>query len=242
VATEFHKAGGIPQVLKILHANGLIHGDCMTIHGKTMGELLLAVPEIRPDQEVIHPWSSPIHDHGHLAIMKGNLSPMGSVAKVTGLAQTSFTGPARVFECEEECEAAIKGGKIIEGEVLTIRNEGPKSGPGMPEMLSPTACLSGLSLNGKVALITDGRFSGGSRGFVVGHLPEALDGGLIGIVRNGDLITIDASRNLIQLEVSDAEVAERLAQWQRPEPKVKHGALGKYIRDVSPPHLGCYTI
>src|SRR5436190_10057529 len=215
VATDFHAAGGVPQVLKILLVNGVLHGDCMTIHGKTMGEMLGDVPaEPRKDQDVIRPWSNPMYKQGHLAILRGNLSPEGCVAKITGLKQTTITGPARVFNSEPECMEAIMARKIKAGDVLVIRYEGPKGGPGMQEMLAPTSALIGQGLGDSVGLITDGRFSGATWGMVVGHVaPEAYVGGMIALVEEGDSITIDAHRRLIQLNVDEARIAARRAKW-----------------------------
>ena len=210
VATDFHAAGGVPQVLKILLVNGVLHGDCMTIHGKTMGEMLGGVAaEPRKDQDVIRPWSNPMYKQGHLAILRGNLSPEGCVAKITGLKQTSITGPARVFDSEPECMRAILAKKIKAGDVVVIRYEGPKGGPGMQEMLAPTSALIGQGLGESVGLLTDGRFSGGTWGMVVGHVaPEAYEGGLIALVKEGDTITIDAKKRLIQLNVPAKELGD----------------------------------
>ena len=236
VAVDFNRVGGVPQVLKMLLVAGLLHGDCMTIHGKTMEEMLTDVPDEPPaDQNVIRPFGNPMHKQGHIAILKGNLAPRGAVAKITGLAKTSITGPARVFESEEEATTAIRALAIKEGDIVVIRNEGPKGGPGMREMLAPTSELSGQGLDDRVALITDGRFSGGTRGFVVGHIaPEAYDGGLIGLVQEGDsvTITIEAERNVIELNVPEAELELRRSAWVQPKPKFDSGALGSYIRNV----------
>src|SRR3954471_21673286 len=214
VAVDLHRAGGIPQVMKMLLAHGLIHGDCMTITGKTVAENLAGVPdEPRRDQDVIRPWEKPMYAQGHLAILKGNLAPEGCVAKITGLKQTTITGPARVFDSEPKCMEAIMARKIKAGDVLVIRYEGPKGGPGMQEMLAPTAALIGQGLGESVGLITDGRFSGGIWGMVVGHVaPEAFVGGPIALVENGDSVTIDAHRLLIQLNVDDDEIARRRAR------------------------------
>jgi dihydroxy-acid dehydratase len=243
VATDFHTAGGVPQVLKILLANGVLHGDCMTIHGKAIGELLKDVPaEPRQDQDVIRPWSDPMYKQGHLAILKGNLSPEGCVAKITGLKQTAITGPARVFDSEAACMKAILAKKIKPGDVVVIRYEGPKGGPGMQEMLAPTSALIGQGLGDSVGLLTDGRFSGGTWGMVVGHVaPEAYEGGLIALVNEGDEITIDAKKRLIQLNVSDREIAKRRKAWVQPKPRYKTGVLAKYMRLVSPASRGAIT-
>jgi dihydroxy-acid dehydratase len=243
VATDFHAAGGVPQVLKMLLVNGVLHGDCMTIHGKTMAEMLSDVPaEPRKDQDVIRPWSDPLYKEGHLAILKGNLSPEGCVAKITGLKQTSITGPARVFDSEPECLKAIMAKTIKAGDVIVIRYEGPKGGPGMQEMLAPTSALIGQGLGASVALLTDGRFSGGTWGMVVGHVaPEAYEGGLIALVEEGDSITIDAKQHLIQLNVSAEELARRKKLWRAPKPRYTTGVLAKYIKLVSTASRGAIT-
>jgi dihydroxy-acid dehydratase len=243
VATDFHAAGGVPQVLKILLENGVLNGDCMTIRGKTIGELLKEIPaEPRKDQDVIRPWSDPLYKQGHLAILKGNLSPEGCVAKITGLKQTSITGPARVFDSEAACMKAILAKKIKAGDVVVIRYEGPKGGPGMQEMLAPTSALVGQGLGDSVGLLTDGRFSGGTWGMVVGHVaPEAYEGGLIALVNEGDSITIDAGKRLIQLNVSEREIAKRRKAWTAPKPRYKAGVLAKYMRLVSTASRGAIT-
>ncbi len=243
VVTDLHKAGGIPQIMKMLLEHGLLHGDCLTITGETIAEVLKDVPaEPRTDQDVIRAWNNPIYSQGHLAILKGNLAPEGSVAKISGIKNPKITGPARVFDSEEACMEAILAEKINPGEVLVIRYEGPKGGPGMREMLSPTAALVGAGMGESVALITDGRFSGGTYGFVVGHVaPEAAMGGTIALVEEGDSITIDAEARLIQLNVSDQELARRRALWQPPTPHYKRGVLAKYARLVSSASLGAVT-
>ena len=243
VVTNLHKAGGIPQVMKMLLVHGLLHGDCITITGETITEVLKDVPsEPRLDQDVIRAWSNPIYKQGHLAILKGNLAPEGSVAKISGIKNPSITGSARVFDSEEACMDAIISEKIKPGEVLVIRYEGPKGGPGMREMLSPTAALVGAGMGDSVALITDGRFSGGTYGFVVGHVsPEAAIGGAIALVEDGDSITIDAPARLIQLNVSDAELARRRALWNPPAPHYTRGVMAKYARLVSSASLGAVT-
>ncbi|HYC38779.1 MAG TPA: dihydroxy-acid dehydratase [Usitatibacter sp.] len=243
VAVDLHKAGGIPQVMKILLANGVLHGDCMTITGKTVAENLKDVPaEPRADQDVIRPWSNPMYAHGHLAILRGNLAPEGCVAKITGLKNPSITGPARVFDSEPECMEAIISDRIKAGDVLIIRYEGPKGGPGMREMLSPTAALIGKGLGETVGLITDGRFSGGTWGMVVGHVtPEAFDGGTLALVKEGDSVTIDAHKLLIQLNVPDEEIAKRRAAWKPPQPKYTSGVLGKYAKLVKSASMGAVT-
>jgi dihydroxy-acid dehydratase len=243
VALDFHHAGGVPQVLKMLLVHGLLHGDCMTITGRTMAEELAAIPaEPRADQEVIRPWSNPMYAEGHLAILKGNLAPEGCVAKITGLKNPSITGPARVFDSEPAVMAAILGKKINHGDVVVIRYEGPKGGPGMQEMLAPTSAIIGQGLGETVGLITDGRFSGGTWGMVVGHVaPEAYVGGTIALVHEGDSITIDAHRQLIQLDVDDAEIARRRAAWRPPKPRYTRGLLAKYMRLVSTASKGAIT-
>ena len=243
VAVDFHRAGGVPQVLKILLDHDLIHGDCMTITGKTMADMLKNVPsEPRTDQKVIRPWGNPMHAQGHLAVLRGNLSPQGCVAKISGLKQTTITGPARVFNSEPECMEAILTKKIVAGNVVVIRYEGPKGGPGMQEMLSPTAALTGQGLGNSVGLITDGRFSGGTRGMVVGHIvPEAFEGGLIALVEEGNSITIDAGKNLVQLNVAEDEIVRRRRKWKRPEPRYTTGLLAKYAREVSDASKGAIT-
>ena len=243
VVTNLHKAGGIPQVMKMLLVHGLLHGDCITITGETITEVLKDVPsEPRLDQDVIRAWSNPIYKQGHLAILKGNLAPEGSVAKISGIKNPSITGSARVFDSEEACMDAIISEKIKPGEVLVIRYEGPKGGPGMREMLSPTAALVGAGMGDSVALITDGRFSGGTYGFVVGHVsPEAAIGGAIALVEDGDSITIDAPARLIQLNVSDAELARRRALWNPPASHYTRGVMAKYARLVSSASLGAVT-
>jgi len=243
VVTDLHKAGGIPQIMKMLLAHGLLHGDCLTITGETVTEVLKDIPaEPRSDQDVIRAWNNPIYPQGHLAILKGNLAPEGSVAKISGIKNPKITGPARVFNSEEACMEAILAEKINPGEVLVIRYEGPKGGPGMREMLSPTAALVGAGMGESVALITDGRFSGGTYGFVVGHVaPEAAMGGTIALVEEGDSISIDAEARLIQLNVSDEELARRRSLWQPPAPHYKRGVLAKYARLVSSASLGAVT-
>jgi dihydroxy-acid dehydratase len=243
VAVDFHRAGGVPQVLKILLANGVLHGDCMTIHGKTMAEMLKDVPaEPRKDQDVIRPWSNPMYKEGHLAILRGNLATEGCVAKITGLKNPVITGPARVFDSENACMKAILAKKIKPGNVVVIRYEGPKGGPGMQEMLAPTSALIGQGLGESVGLLTDGRFSGGTWGMVVGHVaPEAYVGGTIALVKEGDSITIDAKRRLIQLNVPAKELAARRKKWKAPKPRYTTGLMGKYFKLVSTASLGAVT-
>ena len=243
VATDFHTAGGVTQVLRMLLDHGLIDGDCMTMTGRSLGEELANVPrEPRRDQEVIRPWSQPMYAQGHLAILRGNLATEGCVAKITGLKNPSITGPARVFDSEPQSMEAILSKKIVAGDVIVIRYEGPKGGPGMQEMLAPTSALIGQGLGESVGLITDGRFSGATWGMVVGHLsPEAYVGGTIALVEEGDSITIDAHRLLIQLNVSDDELARRRAKWRPPPPRYTSGVLAKYMRLVSPASVGAIT-
>jgi dihydroxy-acid dehydratase len=243
VAVDFHRAGGVPQVLKILLENGVLHGDCMTIHGRTMAEMLKAVPaEPRADQEVIRPWANPMYDEGHLAILKGNLAPEGCVAKITGLKNPTITGRARVFDSENACMKAIMAKRIRPGDVIVIRYEGPKGGPGMQEMLAPTSALIGQGLGDSVGLLTDGRFSGGTWGMVVGHVaPEAYVGGPIALVKEGDSVTIDAKKRLLQLNVSAKELAARRKKWKAPKPRYTQGLLAKYMKLVSTASRGAIT-
>jgi dihydroxy-acid dehydratase len=243
VAVDFHRAGGVPQVLKILLEHGVLHGDCMTIHGKTLAQMLKQVPdEPRSSQEVIRPWSNPMYREGHLAILKGNLAPEGCVAKITGLKNPVITGPARVFDSENACMKAIMGKKIKPGDVIVIRYEGPKGGPGMQEMLAPTSALIGQGLGESVGLLTDGRFSGGTWGMVVGHVaPEAYEGGPIALVKEGDSITIDAKKRLLQLNVPAKELAARRKKWKPPKPRYTHGLLAKYRKLVSSASQGAVT-
>jgi len=243
VAVDFHKAGGVPQVLKMLLVNGLLHGDCMTVTGRTIGEELEKIPaESRKDQDVIRPFSAPLYKQGHLAILRGNLAPEGCVAKITGLKNPVITGPARVFDSEKETMGAIMAKKIKAGDVVVIRYEGPKGGPGMQEMLSPTSALIGQGLGDSVGLLTDGRFSGATWGMVVGHVaPEAFVGGTIALVKEGDSITIDAHKQLIQLNVPDDELARRRAAWKQPRPRFDRGLLAKYTHLVSTASIGAVT-
>jgi len=243
VATDFHRAGGVPQVMKMLLGHGLLHGDCMTITGRTIAEVLKDIPaEPRKDQDVIRPWSNPMYAQGHLAILKGNLAPEGCVAKITGLKNPVITGPARVFDSEPDCMDAIMADRVKAGDVLVIRYEGPKGGPGMREMLSPTGALIGKGLGESVGLITDGRFSGGTWGMVVGHVaPEAYEGGTIALIQEGDSITIDAHKLLIQLNVPEAEIAKRRAAWKQPAPRYTRGVLAKYAKLVGTASRGAVT-
>jgi dihydroxy-acid dehydratase len=243
VAVDFHRAGGVPQVLRMLLDQGLLHGECMTITGRTMAQELKSVPrKPRSDQDVIRQWKDPLYAEGHLAILKGNLATEGCVAKITGLKSPRISGPARVFNSENECMKAIMARRIKAGDVIVIRYEGPKGGPGMQEMLAPTAALIGQGLGESVGLITDGRFSGGTWGMVVGHVaPEAFVGGTIALVQNGDTITIDAHKRLIQLEVSDRELAARRKLWKQPKPRYTRGVLAKFTALVSSASRGAVT-
>ena len=243
VTVDLHNAGGIPQVMKLLLDAGLLHGDCQTVEGKTLKELLADVPSApASDQDVIRPLSHPLYAKGHLAILKGNLASEGSVAKISGVKTPVLTGPARVFESEEDCLAAILDKQIHAGDVVVVRYEGPVGGPGMREMLAPTSAIVGQGLGDKVALITDGRFSGGTYGLVVGHVaPEAAVGGMIGLVQEGDSITVDADQLLLQLNVDEAELSRRKAAWSKPQPRYRTGILGKYARLVSTSSKGAVT-
>ena len=243
VTTNLHQAGGIPLVMKMLLQHGLLHGDALTITGETIAEVLKDVPDTPPaNQDVIRTWDNPVYQEGHLAILKGNLATEGAVAKISGVKKPQITGPARVFESEEECLDAILAGKINPGDVIVVRYEGPKGGPGMREMLAPTSAIIGAGLGDSVGLITDGRFSGGTYGLVVGHVaPEAAVGGTIGLVEEGDSITIDAHSKLLQLNVSDDELAKRKAKWQPREPRYTRGVLAKYAKLVSSSSLGGVT-
>ncbi|XHS77749.1 dihydroxy-acid dehydratase [Burkholderiaceae bacterium UC74_6] len=234
LAVDLHKAGGVPAVMKELLKAGLLHGDCITITGKTVAENLAEVPDLSPEQKVIKPVSAPIYEQGHLAILRGNLSPEGCVAKITGLKNPVITGPARVFDDEQSALAAIMAKQIQAGDVMVLRYLGPKGGPGMPEMLAPTGALIGQGLGESVGLITDGRFSGGTWGMVVGHVaPEAYEGGTIALVHEGDSITIDAHQLLLKLNVSDEEIAKRRAAWKQPAPRYTRGVLAKFAKNAS---------
>jgi dihydroxy-acid dehydratase len=243
VATDLHRVGGIPQVMKMLLNQGLLHGDALTITGQTIEEVLADVPDAPPaDQDVIRQWDNPMYPQGHLGILKGNLATEGAVAKLTGVKNRKITGPARVFESEEDCLDAILAGKIQAGDVVVVRYEGPKGGPGMREMLAPTSAIIGAGLGDSVGLITDGRFSGGTYGMVVGHVaPEAAVGGAIALVQEGDSITIDADQRRLHLDVSDEELAQRRANWQPPTPRYTRGVLAKYAKVVSTSSKGAVT-
>jgi len=243
VATDLHRAGGVPQVMKMLLAHGLLHGDAITVTGRTIEQTLRDVPdEPRADQEVIRPWGRPLYRTGHLAILRGNLAPEGSVAKITGVKSPRITGPARVFESEEACLEAVLAGRIKPGDVVVVRYEGPVGGPGMREMLAPTSALIGAGLGDSVGLITDGRFSGGTYGLVVGHVaPEAAAGGPIALVRDGDAITIDAERRLLNVDLHEQELERRRAEWKPPALRYTAGVLFKYALQVSSASLGAVT-
>ena len=243
VTTNLHQVGGIPLVMKMLLQQGLLHGDALTISGETIAEVLKDIPDTPPpNQDVVRTWDNPVYKEGHLAILKGNLATEGAVAKISGVKNPQITGPARVFESEEECLDAILDGKINPGDVIIVRYEGPKGGPGMREMLAPTSAIIGAGLGDSVGLITDGRFSGGTYGMVVGHVaPEAAVGGTIALVEEGDSITIDAHSKLLQLNVSEAELAKRKAQWQPRECRYTRGVLAKYAKLVSSSSLGAVT-
>ena len=239
---DLHQVGGVPAVLKYMLKQGMLHGDCITVTGKTLAENLADVPDLTEGQTVIRPLNKPIKATGHIRILKGNLASGGSVAKITGKEGLLFQGPARVFDGEYAANQGIKDGKVKAGEVVVIRYEGPKGGPGMPEMLKPTAAIMGAGLGKSVALITDGRFSGGTHGFVVGHIvPEAQEGGAIGLVQDGDFITIDAEKNTLTVDLSEAELAERKAAWKKPPYKFEQGVLYKYIKSVATASEGCVT-
>ncbi|MBP0022375.1 MAG: dihydroxy-acid dehydratase [Cyanobacteria bacterium SBLK] len=243
VATNLHASGGIPQVMKMLLNHDLLHGDALTISGQTVAEVLAGIPdEPSPEQDVIRPWDNPMYATGHLAILKGNLAEFGGVAKISGVKEPQITGPAKVFESEEECLSAILDGQIVAGDVIVVRYEGPKGGPGMREMLAPTSAIIGAGLGDSVGLITDGRFSGGTYGLVVGHVaPEAAVGGAIALVKDGDQITIDAKARSLHLHVAEEELAKRRAEWKTPTPRYTKGVLAKYARLVSSSHLGAVT-
>ena len=242
VMEDLHHAGGIPGVMKYLLSEGLISGDCMTVTGCTVAENLETVPELEPGQAIIHSLSNPIKKTGHLRILKGNLAPGGAVAKITGKEGEQFSGPARVFDCEEDMLSALEEGRIQKGDVIVIRYEGPKGGPGMPEMLTPTSAVMGAGLGDDVALITDGRFSGGSHGFIIGHVvPEAQEGGAIALLRDGDAINIDAVANSITVDLSAEQLAERLSEWTMPPYEAVRGTLYKYIKNVKTASEGCVT-
>ena len=240
---DLHKIGGVPSVLKYMLENNMLNGDCMTVTGKTLEENLSKIksPDLK-SSDIIFPLSNPIKESGHIQILKGNLAEQGCVAKITGKEGLKFSGPAKVFNSEFECLTAIAESRVNKGDVVVIRYEGPKGGPGMPEMLKPTSAIMGAGLGKDVALITDGRFSGGTHGFVVGHIvPEAFDGGVIAIVENGDMITIDSENNQIFVDLSDDEIKNRIKNWSKPDLKIKKGILYKYVKSVSNASNGCVT-
>jgi dihydroxy-acid dehydratase len=242
VMEDLHTVGGIPAVMRFLIKEGLMSGDCMTVTGKTIAENLEKIPDLREGQKVIHSLANPIKETGHIRILKGNLAPGGSVAKITGKEGRQFTGPARIFDDEETMLAALEDDEIKKGDVIVIRYSGPKGGPGMPEMLTPTSAIMGAGLGADVALITDGRFSGGSHGFIIGHVvPEAQEGGPIGLIKDGDVIRLDADANTIDVELSEEEMAERRSNWTMPPYKSDRGTLFKYIKNVKTASDGCVT-
>ena len=242
VMEDLHKVGGVPAVIRMLLEGGLLNGDCMTVTGKTLRENVKGVPGLAPGQEIVRPLSDPLKPTGHIQILKGNLAPEGAVAKITGKEGLRFSGAAKVYDSEEEMLHALERKEIQKGDVIVIRYEGPKGGPGMPEMLTPTSAIMGAGLGKDVALITDGRFSGGSHGFIVGHVtPEAQDGGAIALLQNGDHIIIDAEKNQLMVELSDKELAARRKAWRMPPYKATRGTLAKYIRLVKSASLGCVT-
>ena len=242
VMEDLHNVGGTPAVMKYLLEKGFIHGDCLTVTGKTVAENLKDVPGLKPGQDVFMPVEKPLKPSGHIQILKGNLAPGGAVAKITGKEGLTFRGPARVYDCEEDMLKGLERGEIEKGEVVVIRYEGPKGGPGMPEMLTPTSAIMGAGLGQDVALITDGRFSGGSHGFIIGHVvPEAQEGGPLALIHDGDVITIDADKNELSVAVSEAEMAKRRAAWKMPAYKATRGTLFKYIKVVKNASEGCVT-
>lgn len=239
---DIHRVGGTPAVMKFMLENGMLHGDCLTVTGKTITENLADLPDLKPGQKVVKSLQDPIKETGHLRILYGNLAKDGAVAKITGKEGLHFTGPAKVFDDEFKANDGIGKGLVKKGDVVVIRYEGPKGGPGMPEMLKPTAAIMGAGLGKEVALITDGRFSGGTHGFVVGHIsPEAQDGGTIALLEDGDIITIDAEKNSISVNLTDKEIIERRSRWVQPALKVKRGSLYKYAKTVSSASQGCVT-
>ncbi len=242
VQEDLDRVGGLPALMKDLLANGLLHGDCLTVTGRTLAENLVDIEGLSPGQEIIRPLENPIQTSGHIQILKGNLAPEGAVAKITGKEGRRFQGPARVFDSEEAMLAALERGRIAKGDVVIIRYEGPKGGPGMPEMLTPTSVIMGAGLGDSVALVTDGRFSGGSHGFIIGHVtPEAQEGGPIALVENGDFVTIDAKKRTIEIEISEDELARRRARFAPPPLKARRGTLYKYIKNVKSASEGCVT-
>jgi dihydroxy-acid dehydratase len=242
VMEDLHNIGGIPGVMRYLLQKGFLNGDCLTVTGKTIGENIQSLPDLQAGQDIVAPVEKPIKSTGHIQILRGNLAPTGAVAKITGKEGLRFSGPAKVYDCEEDMLRAVEQKKIGKGDVIIIRYEGPKGGPGMPEMLNPTAAIMGIGLGKDVAFITDGRFSGGSHGFIIGHVtPEAQEGGPIALVKDGDIVTIDAETNEIRMDVSDAELASRRAEWKMPAYKKTRGTLYKYIKCVKSASEGCVT-
>ena len=242
VMEDLHQVGGTPAVMKYLFENGLLRGDCLTVTGKSVAQNLATVTALTPGQDLLRPLARPIKPSGHIQILKGNLAPGGAVAKITGKEGLRFCGPARIYDSEEAMLAALEKNQILKGDVVVIRYEGPKGGPGMPEMLTPTSAIMGAGLGPDVALITDGRFSGGSHGFIVGHVvPEAQEGGPIALIHDGDRIIIDASERCLSVEVEDEELARRRARWTPPPYKAARGTLYKYIKNVKSASEGCVT-
>jgi dihydroxy-acid dehydratase len=239
---DLDRAGGTPALLKLLLERGAMRGDCLTVTGRTLEENLAELPGLAAGQQVIRPWDDPIKETGHIQILRGSLAPGGAVAKITGKEGLSFAGPAAVFDCEEDMLGALEQGRIAAGQVVVIRYEGPKGGPGMPEMLTPTSALMGAGLGPHVALLTDGRFSGGSHGFIIGHVtPEAQEGGPIALVRDGDRIAIDVKKRTIDIEVEAAELERRLRAFRPPPLKSRRGTLFRYIKNVKSASEGCVT-
>jgi dihydroxy-acid dehydratase len=242
VMEDLHAVGGTPAVMKYLLEQDLMHGECLTVTGHTLEENLADLPDLDAEQKIVMPVEHPIKETAHIQILRGNLAPDGAVAKITGKEGLRFQGPARVFDAEEDMLHALEAGKIQKGDVVVIRYEGPKGGPGMPEMLTPTSAIMGAGLGKDVALITDGRFSGGSHGFIIGHVcPEAQDGGPIALLQDGDVVTIDAGERLLAVDVDDAELERRRAVWTMPPYKATRGTLYKYIKNVKPASEGCVT-
>jgi dihydroxy-acid dehydratase len=242
VMEDLHEVGGIPGIMRYLLSKGYLNGDCITVTGKTIGENLSTLPDLKPGQDIVQPIEKPIKETGHIRILRGNLAPTGAVAKITGKEGLSFTGPAKVYDCEEDMIKAVEKNQITKGDVIVIRYEGPKGGPGMPEMLNPTAAIMGMGLGKEVAFITDGRFSGGSHGFIIGHVtPEAQDGGPIALLKDGDVVTVDAEKNELRVALSDEELAKRKSAWKMPPYKYTRGTLYKYIKNVKSASEGCVT-
>jgi dihydroxy-acid dehydratase len=242
VQEDLHAVGGTPAIMKYLLERGLLHGEAMTVTGKTLAENLADAAPLKSGQQIIQPIENPVNPRGHIRILHGNLAPSGAVAKITGKEGERFSGPAKVYDSEEAMLAGLEKGEIAKGDVVVIRYEGPKGGPGMPEMLTPTSAIMGAGLGKDVALLTDGRFSGGSHGFIIGHItPEAQEGGPIGLVRDGEVITIDAAACTLSVDVSDGEIAARKQAWKAPAPKASSGVLAKYVRLVKSASEGCVT-